>query len=211
MGPSVKNFVLYNVGWFATVYFAAQGQAWIANCVIALVVSAHLLSIAAWKKEALMLALAGLIGIVWETALVTTGILSYPASPGFGMLAPSWIVAMWVLFATTINVSLSWVKRSLWIAAVFGAVGGPLAFVAGKAFGAVAFGHPVLSPLVIGAGWAILLPLLCRIADAINDSALFEPRTRPTTRQAAKNTDRKRRISILNQALTLISGKGIEK
>ena len=26
MGASVKNFILYNVGWFAAVFFAANGQ-----------------------------------------------------------------------------------------------------------------------------------------------------------------------------------------
>lgn len=200
MGPSVKNFVLYNIGWFAAVFFAAQGQAWIGNAAIALVVAAHLLSVPSWKKEALLLAFAALIGVVWETALVWNGVLSYPASPGIGMLAPSWIVAMWVLFATTINVSLSWVKRSWWLASLFGAIGGPLAFAAGKAIGAVAFGDPVTTPLIIGAGWAVLLPLLCRIADAINASDFMEPATQ-----------RKRRYSLLQQAQMLVTGKGLDK
>ncbi len=208
MGSSVKNFVLYNVGWFAAVYFAAQGQAWIGDAAIALVVCAHLLSVPVWKKEALLLAVAGLIGLVWETTLVWSGVLSYPASPGVGVLAPSWIVAMWVLFATTINVSLSWVKRSWWLASLFGAIGGPLAFVAGKALGAVEFGDLVTTPLIIGAGWAVLLPVLCRISDNINASPAFDP---VQELGSPKSEDGNHRFSILQQALMLISGKSLNK
>lgn len=205
MGPSVKNFILYNVGWFATVYFAAQSQAWIGNCAIALVVVAHLLSVTHWRKEALFLAIAGLVGLAWETVLVWTGMLSYPASPGLGVIAPSWIIAMWVLFATTINVSLSWVKRRWWLAALFGGIGGPLAFVAGQAFGAVKFGDPVITPLVIGIGWAVLLPVLCNIADRIIASTLF------AAEAASSPQDTDPKVSLLQQAQMLISGKGLPK
>jgi hypothetical protein len=188
--------VLYNVGWFACVFFAANGQPWVGNAAIALVVCAHLLSMPAWKKEALLLAIAGLIGLVWETALVWSGLLAYPAAPGIGILAPSWIVAMWILFATTINVSLSWVKRSWWLAALFGGLGGPLAFVAGKALGAVEFGDPILTPLAIGVGWAVLLPVICLIAETIIDGTFLEPGYRRT-----------RNMSLLQQAQMLLSGK----
>jgi len=200
MGPSLKNFILYNVGWFAVVFFAANGQAWVGNAAVALVVAAHLLSMPAWRKEALLLATAGVLGFGWETILVWAGVLSYPSAPGIGVLAPSWIIAMWILFATTINVSLSWVKRSWWLAAIFGGIGGPLAFMAGKALGAVEFGDPVITPLVIGAGWAILLPVVCLIADTIIDGTFLEPGYR-----------RSRRPSLLQQAQMLLSGKGLDK
>jgi hypothetical protein len=36
-------------------------------------------------------------------------------------VAPVWIVAMWALFATTLNVSMSWLKGRPWLAAAFGA------------------------------------------------------------------------------------------
>lgn len=203
MGPSVKNFVLYNIGWFAVVLFAAQGQAWIGNLAVLLVVSAHLLSVPSARKESLLLATAAIIGLVWETALVWTGVLSYPTAPGIGVLAPSWIVAMWILFATTINVSLSWVKRSWWLAALFGAIGGPLAFAAGQALGAVSFGYPMITPLVIGAGWAVLLPFLCAAADRINGIRVRDP--------SASQSTVGQRLSLLQQAQLLFTGKGLDK
>lgn len=203
MGPSIKNFILYNVGWFAVVLFAAQGQVWVGNVAVMLVVAAHLLSVPSARKESLLLAAAAVIGLVWETLLVWSGILSYPTAPGIGVLAPSWIVAMWILFATTINVSLSWVKRSWWLASLFGAIGGPLAFAAGQALGAVSFGDPVITPLVIGAGWAVLLPSLCAVADRINGTRVIDA---DASRKAAD-----RKPTLIQQAQLLITGKGLNK
>lgn len=200
MGASVKNFILYNVGWFACVYFAAEGLAWVGPVAVVLVSAAHLLSTAAWKKEALTLFIAAVMGFTWESLLVWTGVLSYPTAPGIGPFAPLWIVALWVNFATTINVSLAWVKRSFWLAALFGMFGGPLAFAAGEAMGAVTFGDPVWSLVIIGAGWAVLLPLFALIAETIIDSTFLEPGYRRT-----------RRSSLLEQAQMLLNGKGLDK
>jgi hypothetical protein len=200
MGASVKNFILYNVGWFACVYFAAIGQAWVGVVAVAFVAAAHLLTVPAWRKEALTLLLAAIIGFCWESVLVWNGVLAYPTSPEGASFAPAWIVALWINFATTINVSLAWVKKRWWIASVFGAVGGPLAFAAGAGMGAVRFGDPVVTPLVIGAGWAVLLPLFSLLAESIIDSTFLEPGYR-----------RQRRPSLLEQAQMLLTGKGLDK
>jgi hypothetical protein len=79
-------------------------------------------------------------------------------------MAPYWIVAMWVLFATTINVGMRWLRRSRSVAGIAGAVGGPLAFFAGNSVGAVEFLSPAIALISIGIGWAVLLPLMVQIA-----------------------------------------------
>ena len=60
-----------------------------------------------------------------------------PAHP-LAALAPYWLVVMWALFATTINVSMAWMKNRWLLAVVMGAVFGPMAF-AGEKLGAVNF------------------------------------------------------------------------
>ena len=50
------------------------------------------------------------------------------------------------------------------LAAAAGAIGGPLAFVAGEAAGAVSFSEPTTTLVAIGFGWMILLPALVRLA-----------------------------------------------
>jgi hypothetical protein len=84
-------------------------------------------------------------------------------------LAPYWIVAMWVLFATTLNVGMRWLRRSTAIAAVAGAIGGPLAFFAGASIGAVELVSPAIALIAIGIGWAVMLPLLVKLTVWLED------------------------------------------
>ena len=51
--------------------------------------------------------------------------------------APYWMVALWGAFATTLNHSLRWLTRRPVFAALFGAVGGPIAYSAGVQLGAL--------------------------------------------------------------------------
>jgi hypothetical protein len=92
---------------------------------------------------------------------------------------------MWVLFATTINYGLAWVKRSWLISAGMGLIGGPLAFFAGAGLGAVTFTNTPLALVVIGVGWAVLLPLVVLISDTIADSGFLEPNSRTVEQRAA--------------------------
>ncbi|MFL9896379.1 DUF2878 family protein, partial [Paraburkholderia sp. RL17-381-BIF-C] len=77
---------------------------------------------------------------------------------------PWWLLALWALFAVQLNVLFGWLKRRLLLAAAAGALAGPLSFRAGAAFGAVQFADPVLSFVAIGAGWAVLMPLMLALA-----------------------------------------------
>lgn len=179
MRQTLKNLVLFKLGWLACVGFAAAGKPLLATAAVAVVALLHLVSVPLVVKEALLLMTAALIGLAWESFLVATGLLTYPGHEGSGILAPYWIVAMWVLFATTINYGLKWVKKSWTIAIVAGLAGGPLAFYGGASMGAVEFSHTLAALAVIGAGWALLLPLLVLVSDTIIDSPWLEPASGP--------------------------------
>lgn len=175
MKDLLKNLVLFKLGWIACVGFAAAGQPLLATVSVAVVVTVHLLGVSLAVKEAVLLASAAVIGLAWESLLVGSGLLSYPGHTEMAPLAPYWIVAMWVLFATTINHGLRWAKKHWAVAAIAGLLGGPMAFYSGAAMGAVEFSNTALALAAIGAGWAVLLPLLIWISDTIIDSAWLEP------------------------------------
>ncbi|MDX5152261.1 MAG: DUF2878 domain-containing protein, partial [Acidiferrobacterales bacterium] len=99
----------------------------------------------------------------WESALVSLGITSYPSGTLVSGFAPHWIVVMWMLFATTINVSLHWLRNRAWLAALTGSVSGPLAFYAGHRLGGVEFAQPAIAMIVLAVGWAMFVPLLFRL------------------------------------------------
>ena len=176
MALYIRNLVLFKLGWVACVMLAAAGQPVMATLVVAAVVMAHLATVPVKSKESMLLVSAAVIGMTWESLLVRFGIVSYPGYTDAAALAPYWIVAMWVLFATTINHGLRWIKRSWIVASAAGLIGGPLAFFSGAQLGAVEFSHTLLALVSIGFGWAVLLPTLVLVADTIIDSDWLEPR-----------------------------------
>ena len=171
MNAILNNLTMFKAGWLAAVFAAAASLPILGTAAIGIAVAVHLWRSDAPRDELLLLALAAALGFAWESLLVYTGIVQYGASGALAAIAPYWIVALWVLFATTLNVGMRWLRKNLLVASVFGALGGPLSFLAGEKAGAVSFSDTSTALVVIGLGWAVMLPLLVRYA-ARNDEHL---------------------------------------
>ena len=87
-------------------------------------------------------------------------------------LAPYWMVAMWGLLAIALNVSLRWLRGRWWLAAVLGAVGGPVSFASGVRLGAAHFVDAAAALAAIAVAWALALPLLMWLSDALRRRSL---------------------------------------
>lgn len=174
MKPTIINFLLFKLGWVACVMGAAREMSWVGLVAVAMVCAVHLALASRPARELVLLAAAAFIGVTWESVLVAQGLLDYGRTGSPPGIAPYWIVAMWVLFATTLNVSMNWLKKHPLLSVVAGAIGGPMAFVAGERLGAVQFADEALSLAVIGVGWALLLPILVWVATKYNGHS--EPR-----------------------------------
>lgn len=162
------NFIAFQVAWFACVLGGANDRALVGTMVVGAVIGLHLALAQRPLPEALLIAVAAVIGLIWDSWLVALGLMSYPTGnipPG---LAPYWIVAMWALFATSLNLSMAWLKDRPWLAAFFGAVGGPLAYLAGERLGGLQMPDPVLALGAQALGWAVLLPMLTGLATRMN-------------------------------------------
>jgi hypothetical protein len=73
-------------------------------------------------------------------------------------LPPPWLLAMWAQFATTFRFSLRSVVTRPVPAMLFGAAGGPIAFLAGERLGAVTLLPPLAHGLLrLSVSWAIAL------------------------------------------------------
>jgi hypothetical protein len=164
MKQGIINLAVFKAAWIAVVVNAAVGVPVVGVVAVAIAVWVHLRSCDNVKSEIQLLLVAAAMGFAWESTLVLSGLLNYPTGNVLPGMAPYWIVAMWVLFATTINVGLRWLRRNRAVAATAGAIGGPMGFLAGAGMGAVELTSPVIALLCIGIGWAALLPLLVHIA-----------------------------------------------
>ena len=168
MKRKVLNFMLFQAGWFSCVVGAANGLPWLGVLVVGLVVAIHLAISAQPRHEGCLVLLAVGLGLFFDSLLVTSGWLSYPNGMPVAGLAPYWILAMWALFATTLNVSMGWIKSSLLLAAVMGAVFGPLSYMAGQRLGAMTFNDFNTAIIALSMVWALAMPLLVLAARRFN-------------------------------------------
>ena len=162
----VINFIGFQLGWFACVLGGAAGKPLLAVCAVVFILVVHLYRSNNIFAELCIIFTAMAIGFVWESLVISTDWLTYPLSSEVSNYAPIWLVAMWALFASTMNVSMAWLKKRWLLASVMGAVFGPLAFVAGEKLGAVIFLERWYALLALALGWTVLMPLLLWLADS---------------------------------------------
>ena len=125
--PLLANFLVFQIGWFACVLGGANGLPWVGTGIALAIVAWHLTRAVRPKQELLLVLSAAAIGALFDSLLVALGWLAYPSGTLIAGTAPHWIVALWMLFAITLNLSLAWLKRRLLIA-VGAAVGDILDF-----------------------------------------------------------------------------------
>jgi Protein of unknown function (DUF2878) len=164
----VINAVAFQLGWFACVLGGANQLPWLGTLVVALIVAWHLGQAQRPGREFILLATAGVLGALWDSLLVAAGWLDYPSGTLLAATAPHWIVAMWVLFASTLNVSLRWLRGHWMMAALLGAVAGPLAYYAGAGLGGVLVAAPLFAFTALAMGWAAFVPLLIRLSTRLD-------------------------------------------
>jgi hypothetical protein len=136
------------------------------------VVATHLARTAHPQQELALVLIAAAIGLVWDSLLVFLGWLDYPSGILVSGTTPHWIVALWMIFATTLNVSMRWLKGRMMLAALLGAVAGPLAYWAGSRLGGVWFVEPWLATIALAVGWAVAMPMLMALSDRFDGTAL---------------------------------------
>lgn len=161
-------FLLFQAAWFAAVLGAARGEPlWGPAAALALAV-AHLAllpgGLGARGRELGFLAAAGLLGGLLDGLVARTGAVTF-ASPGpTPLLAPLWVMSLWVGFATTlapgVGMLAGFAGRPV-AQALLGAIGGPVAYAGGARLGAAVIDpDPVRFALPLAIAWALAVPAL---------------------------------------------------
>jgi hypothetical protein len=168
----IVNVVLFQVGWFACVLGAAYSRPWFGVLIAAPILGWHFARATQPRREAALVCAAALIGAVFETLLMQAGWVRFDSGVLVEGVAPYWMVALWAIFATTLNVSLRSLRPHVGLAALLGAIGGPAAYYAGARLGALELSAAGIALWAVGIGWAILTPVLCSAARRLDGYAL---------------------------------------
>ena len=158
------NIVAFKVGWLSAVFGSASDYPLLGTLVVLAAIAVHLASATERGRELSLILLAGVIGLCSDSLLMNAGLLTYSTGTFAPGLAPYWIIAIWMLFATTLNVTFRWLHKRLAYAALLGAISGPASYYAGAKIGAVTFIEFVPAMLSLSVAWAILFPGLLVLA-----------------------------------------------
>ncbi len=167
----VINFIVFQAAWFAAVLGAANGMPWLGVIAVPLALALHLALSPDWRPELLLALVAAGTGFVFDSVLVAAGSFSpipYVFPAPFSSL---WMVMLWVNLATTMNVSMGWLRGRYVLGLVFGAIGGPLAYYSGAKLGAMTRLPDPRGLLGIGIAWAIAFPLLLAVNERLQKQA----------------------------------------
>jgi len=136
-------------------------------------VALHILIAQQRLNTIIFLVAVTVIGSFWDSVLTQYEVLIFNSGMIADFLAPSWIIAMWLMFATTLNVSFRWLYGRYWLAMLLGTVCGPLTYQAGAALGAVEIPNAIIATTYLAVGWAVLFPLLIKLSEMFYQPVLF--------------------------------------
>ncbi len=159
------NILGFQLGWFACVLGGANQLAWLGVFIALLILSVHVLRANDPAFEVRLLLSALIIGLIFDGIPKSLGWITFAPVPYWPeQLSPPWMVMLWGLFASTINISLSWLKGKQSLAIIIGAIAGPLTYWSGARLGALQFGNFNAAMIYLSIGWAIAVPVLLRIS-----------------------------------------------
>ncbi|MEP6874068.1 MAG: DUF2878 domain-containing protein [Burkholderiales bacterium] len=165
------NFVLFQAAWFAGVLGAAHDAPLLGTTAVVVVIAWHVAVSARPMTEAKLVGAALAIGAVFETFFAQLGQVAFTSGQPEPHVPPYWMVAMWGLLAIALNVTMRWMKRRWLLAAVLGAIAGPMSYAAGVRLGAATFINATAAIATLAIAWALLMPLMMWLSDRFDGVA----------------------------------------
>jgi hypothetical protein len=184
LARKIWDFAAFQGAWFACVLGAAAGLWLLGPRVMLAVAVIHLLVTPRPLREGAFLLIAATLGTGLDAVLMALGCLSFDGGIWLAGLPPLWMTALWLGFATLFATTLDWLRERYLLAAVLGAVGGPLAYVGGARLGALEL-HPdtLLVAVAVAAEYAVATPLLLFLSRRLTGNGAVN---RPTGDRATR-------------------------
>ena len=167
------NMIAYQVVWLITVWGAGHDYWWLAPLAL-LPFAGWYLSRTNGVLDAWLMLACVITGLVVESTLALSGLVTYAAAFPFSNAAPVWILCIWAAFSLTLRHSFRYLHHKFLLALLLGAVGAPAAYLgASRGWHAVTFpqgAYPAM--LGLGIAWAVALPALLKLAISLESTTL---------------------------------------
>lgn len=172
----VQNAMLFQIGWFACVLTASNNLAWLGSLAAAGILIIHLSRAFDFRMEIKTIVLITAMGTLWDSILMQTQFYQFSHGILIAGIAPYWLIALWALFASTLSLSLRWLKHRKLLASALGFIAGPVSYYAGHRLGAIEFSNTTMALMLTAIGWAVILPLVLMISERFDGFRIKEVR-----------------------------------
>jgi len=155
--------------WFAAALLASTPWHLIGAAANTLVFAIHVATSGAVRRELFSGGVALALGVLLELVNQHVGGLRAAQAT---VLPPAWLLSLWPVFGSAMmrGHPLEWLQARLPLAAVIGAVVGPLSYLGGGRLGALEL-DGWRSLITIGACWAFAMPALAFLARRLEQPA----------------------------------------
>lgn len=165
----IFNFVQFQLLWWVCVLSAEPGLSAGALLLVTGLTLLHLHFVEGWRQS-IPLLLAALIGCLFDQVGYRMGWVDFSYHNSGASFIPLWMMALWLAFSCTLNVSLGWLQNQPLLAALLGAIFGPLAYWGAQQLGVVILSSEIKGLVWVACEWAIALPLLLAIRTRFNQT-----------------------------------------
>ena len=144
------------VGWFACILLGRAGWGWLS---VVFPIAVWLFYVRAAKPERttlLKMFMICLLGLVSDNSVLSRGMIEF--NPVSTPLVPVWMFSLWFLFGPSFPILKKVFQRRYFLAALAGAVFGPLSYKSGAQFGVMQM-NSQWTFLYYVIFWAIFFPL----------------------------------------------------
>ena len=176
MTHMLLNAIQFQACWWACILSVGFGLEKEAILFCLALTGVHVYFSRAPQQELTLALFTTLIGIGVDSALKYFSVIDF-LGWSLGPLSPFWLWALWLAFATTLNVSLRFLRRlPVFITAGLGFFLGPWTYYAGSQLGAARLEASPFHLLTLAVIWMVALPVL----------VLISQRTSPTSEVASQ-------------------------
>ena len=158
------NALGFQTAWWACIAGVGHGLEIPALCYGFALAALHVGFATQPRQEIKLAGIALTLGVVIDTLLQAASVIDFY---GWSLMfvSPFWLWLLWILFAMTLNSSLSFLQtQPLWLSAFAGLVFGPLTYYAGAQLGAASFDSSFIHITVLALIWMMALPFLVYLA-----------------------------------------------
>lgn len=161
------NFFAFYAAWWSMLISNWKGQPVIGWVVFAIVMAIHFFRVSInKKKDAMEVVAIAALGILLDTVLFQTGILTF--NNPVGPLPPAWLLGIWFLFATTISYTFILIRNKLLAQVIVGGFFAPVSYITGAKFMLLSLYQPFPTYYAIhGACWLVFFPLCFYISKKV--------------------------------------------